>query len=80
MPDLLPQINAVFQEVFGDDELQVERHTTAADVEGWDSLQHVSLMIAIEARFGVRFTSAEVAELKDVGQLVDLVRSRLPGA
>jgi acyl carrier protein len=73
----LERINDVFRNVFEDDELSIGRHTTAADVEGWDSLAHVTLLINIEKEFGVKFSSAEVASLKTVGDLEDLIEFRL---
>jgi acyl carrier protein len=73
MSDSLERLNEVFQEVFDDDELAVSPSTTAEDVEGWDSLMHVTLMIRVEKAFGIKFTSAQVAGLKNVGQLVELI-------
>jgi acyl carrier protein len=72
---VLDELTSVFQQVFDDDELVVTRATTAADVEGWDSLTHVTLMLGIEKRFGIRFKSAQVASLKNVGEMADLVES-----
>jgi acyl carrier protein len=69
----LDHLKAVFQQVFDDDELVVTRDSTAADVEGWDSLTHVTLMLAIEKRFAIRFKSSQVASLKTVGELADLI-------
>jgi acyl carrier protein len=73
------QLQAVFRDVFDDDELTVNRHSSAADVEGWDSMMHVSLMINVERVFDVKFSTTQVASLKDVGELVDLIESRLAG-
>lgn len=70
---LLHQVNAVFRDLFEDDELLVDRKTTAADVPGWDSLMHVRLILGMEKAFGVRFTSSEVGSLKNVGDLLDLL-------
>jgi acyl carrier protein len=78
MRDALQKLNEVFQEVFDDDELVVTLETTAADVDGWDSLMHVRLIICIEKAFHVRFSSSEVAALKSVGDLVDLITGKLP--
>ncbi|MBX3161001.1 MAG: acyl carrier protein [Deltaproteobacteria bacterium] len=69
----LDELAPLFRQVFDDDELTVTRATTAADVEGWDSLTHVTLMLAIEKRFKIRFKSSQVASLKDVGELADLI-------
>ena len=69
----MQRVEDVFQDVFDSDQLTIGRETTAADVEGWDSLMHVRLVIAIEKAFQVRFTSSEVAALATVGDLVDLL-------
>lgn len=71
--DNLARINEVFCEVFEDDDLKVTRSTTAADIAAWDSVMHITLMMAIERAFKVRFKSADVAGLKNVGELVDVV-------
>jgi acyl carrier protein len=71
--DVMQRVEEVFQDVFDSDQLTIGRETTAADVEGWDSLMHVRLVIAIEKAFQVRFTSSEVAALATVGGLVDLL-------
>jgi acyl carrier protein len=76
MESTLARLNAVFQEVFDDDELEVSRETTAKDVEGWDSLMHVTLVINVEKAFKMKFRSSEIAGLKTVGDLVDLIEQR----
>ena len=63
--------------MFEDDELEINAQTTAADVEGWDSLAHVTLMINVEKRFGVKFRSSDIARLKRVGELMDLINAQL---
>jgi acyl carrier protein len=73
MSDILTRLNSIFQDVFNDDELAVTDRTTAQDVEGWDSLMHVTLLVNVEKAFGLRFTSSEIASLKNVGELVDLI-------
>ena len=77
MSQTLSQLNEIFQDVFDDDEIDVSRETSARDIEDWDSLMHVNLVLAVESKFGVRFTSTEVAALKDVGELNDLVEKKL---
>lgn len=78
----LSRINDIFKQVFDEDALEVDRATTAEDVEGWDSLTHVNLMLNVEKAFGIKFSSAQVASLKDVGELVDftdkLVAAKTP--
>jgi acyl carrier protein len=69
----LEKLNEVMCEVFEDDDLVVSRATSARDVAAWDSVMHVTLMIAVERAFGVRFKSGNVAGLKNVGELADLI-------
>ncbi len=76
MNNRMDRLTEVFREVFEDENLRITRDTAAGDVEGWDSLMHVTLIINVEKAFGVRFTSAEVAGLKNVGELLDIVDSR----
>jgi acyl carrier protein len=73
---ILEQLQSVFRDVFDDDELTINRDSSAEDVDGWDSLMHVSLMINVERVFGVKFSTTQVASLKDVGELIDLIESR----
>ena len=75
--DTLPRLNAVFCEVFEEDDLSISRATTAKDIPAWDSVMHVTLMIAVERAFKLRFKSGEVAGLKNVGELIDLIDRRL---
>lgn len=77
MSNTLTQVTQVFHDVFNDDELVVSRTTSAKDVADWDSVMHVSLIIAVEKSFGIRFTSSEVGRLKNVGELVDLIDSKV---
>jgi len=72
----LDRLTAVFHEVFEDDSLVLSRSTSAADIEGWDSMMHVTLMLQVEATFGIRLSSGEVTGLKNVGQLLDLIDAR----
>jgi acyl carrier protein len=62
--------------VFGDEELTLQRETTADDVDGWDSLMHVNLVVAVENDFGIRFAVAEMASLANVGEWIDLIESK----
>lgn len=68
---------AVMRETFGDARLEVSRETTADDVSAWDSLSNVELMLALEAKFAVRFYTGEIARMRNVGELVDRIASHL---
>lgn len=82
MDELRSQLQAIFCDAF-DDAVQIDDETSAGDVEGWDSLMHINLIIAIEKRFGVKFATAEIGALKEdgqtVGALLQLVASKLDG-
>lgn len=71
--DIEGRVNGIFQDVFSETNLTVGRQTTAADVEGWDSLTHINLIVAVEKEFRIRFTTAEVMRLKNVGELIDAI-------
>lgn len=76
MNETIDRLNGVFQQVFDDDEIEITPATTAKDVEGWDSMMHVTLMINVEKAFGLKFSSSEVASLQRVGDLVDLIEAK----
>jgi acyl carrier protein len=78
MEDRLERLNQVFRDVFDDDELNITRQTTAKDVEGWDSLMHVTLVVNVEKAFKVKFSSSEVAALQNTRELLDLINARSP--
>lgn len=67
------QVKDIFRDFFDDTDLDIGPETTAADVEGWDSLTHIDLIVAIEKAFKIRFTTAEVTGMNDVGDLINLV-------
>ncbi|MSQ01894.1 MAG: acyl carrier protein [Myxococcales bacterium] len=69
----LEKLGDVLRDVFEDDDLVVTRTTSAREIVAWDSVMHVTLMISVERAFGLRFKSGNVAGLKDVGELADLV-------
>jgi len=71
--DIYKRLNEVFQDVFDDEELTVNDDTTASDVDGWDSLSHISLLAAIEDEFDIKFDMKAVQGLKNVGAMVDLI-------
>ena len=67
------RLNEVFRNVFDDDDIEVNRETTADDIEDWDSLEHINLVSAVEKEFGVKFTMAQVVGMKNVGEMVDII-------
>lgn len=67
----------IMRETFERDDLEVTRDTTAQDVEEWDSISHIELVVAIESTFGIKLRTGEIAGLKNVGQLHDVIASRV---
>ena len=76
MSDTKSRLQEVFRDVFEDDSIVIERTTTADDIEDWDSLRHVGLVVNVEAAFGIKFTSLEVANLANVGEMLDLIEKK----
>lgn len=68
--DTIQRVRDTMLDVFELDQLSITEATTAHDIEEWDSLSHIRLMVAIERAFKIRFTNAEIENLKDVGDLV----------
>lgn len=71
------KLNAVFQDVFDDDSITVNDATTANDIEDWDSLEHINLIVAVEKKFGIKFNMGEVNDFKNVGEMVDTIIKRI---
>ncbi len=70
-------VGEIMCDVFDLDELDYSDSLSAEDIEEWDSLSHISFMVSVEKRFGIRFTSAEIADLQTVGELVDKIVTRV---
>ena len=74
------KLTEVFREVFDDDEIVIGPETTAEDIFEWDSLSNIQLLVAVEKAFnGVKFNTGEVANLKNVGELVAVISQRTGG-
>lgn len=73
------KIRDLLRDIVDDDSLELTDVTTAADVEWWDSLTHLKLLVAIEEEWGLSFQVAELSAPENVGELVDMIRGKLPG-
>ena len=71
--NVLENLNDIFQKYFDDDSIQLKNDTSAVDIEDWDSLAQVGLVILIEKKFGLKFTSSEIEKLSNIGEMVDLI-------
>ncbi len=77
MDEIYERLNSVFRDVFDDDSITVNEDTTADDIEDWDSLNHITLIDAVESEFGVRFTMGEVSGMKNVGEMANIIKERM---
>ena len=75
--EVFERLNKVFQDVFDDDSIVVTDETTSADIEDWDSLEHINLVVAVEQEFGMKFNMNEVTTMKNVGEMVGIILSRI---
>jgi acyl carrier protein len=71
--DVLEQLQPIFEEVLDQPKLRVTRDSNASNTENWDSLAHIDLMEMVQQRFKVKFALGELQDLKDVGDLVDMI-------
>ncbi len=70
------RLTPIFRDVFNDDALVVTEGMTAAEVPTWDSLSNINMIIAVEKAFGVKFSIKDVRNLKNVGELLDLIKRK----
>ena len=70
------RLNRVFRDVFDDDTITVNAKTTADDIDDWDSLEHITLISAVEKEFGMKFRMGEISSMKNVGEMAGIISSR----
>jgi acyl carrier protein len=75
--EIYAKLTDIFRELFANDDIVLTPTTTAADIEGWDSFNHISVIVAVETRFGVKMSTGEIEKLVDVGALVAAIESKL---
>lgn len=66
----------IFEDVFDEDSIQLTPQLSAKDVDGWDSLTHIRLILTIEKAFKIKFSTSEIGKLENVGDLVALIQTR----
>lgn len=77
MRDILIELQPIFRDVMDDPKLVITRDSNAQNVRDWDSLAHINLISAIEAEFNIRFALGELQDLKNVGEMVDMMTKKL---
>lgn len=76
MPSTADRVHDVIRDVLLQPDLELTGATTAGDVEGWDSLAHISILFSLEQAFGIRFADSEMGSIQDVGELVALIEAK----
>lgn len=74
--EILKQVQDIFRDILDDEEIVLEDSTTADDVEGWDSLTHIQLIVAIEKQFKIKFTSKEILSWRNIGEMLDSIAAK----
>jgi acyl carrier protein len=75
--EIYQELTELFRELFSDDDLVLTPTTTANDIEQWDSFNHISVMVAVETRFGIKMKTSEIEKFADVGALVGTIEEKL---
>jgi acyl carrier protein len=75
-PEIYARLTKIFEDVFDDDSVTATPALSAKDVDGWDSLTHIRLMLTIEKAFKVKFSTSEIGKMETVGDLVTLIKAR----
>ncbi len=78
--EILAALTEILREVFEDPQLNPTPETTADDVPGWDSMNHINIVVEAERRFGVKFRTSEIEELRNVGDFVNLIATKMQAA
>ncbi len=71
--EIYEELTEIFRDIFDDEDIVLSNETTAEDIEDWDSLEQINLLVAIEKKFQIKFQLAQVSGLENVGAMVDLV-------
>ena len=75
--EIMEKVRRIFWDVFDDETLDINDSTNSSDIEDWDSLEHISLVVSMEKEFDLKFDLKEVNKLANVGEMVDLIASKL---
>ena len=75
--EIMEKVNGIFRDVFDDETLVITDSTNSDDIEDWDSLEHISLIISMEKEFDMKFDIKEVNKLENVGQMVDMIKMKI---
>lgn len=71
------ELNRIFREIFDDNSIQIRPEMTADDVHDWDSFNHINLIVAVETKFNIKFKTAELESLRNVGHLLEMIEKKI---
>lgn len=74
--EIREKLTGIFRDVFDNDDIEISDTTTANDIEEWDSLEHITLIAAVEKAFKMRFAMKEVSSMKNVGEMISILEER----
>lgn len=74
--DIQTEVQNIFRDIFDDEDITLQNDMTAKDVEDWDSLNHINIIVACEQKFSIKFTTKEVRELANVGEFLSLIEKK----
>ncbi len=74
--EILKQVNLIFIDTLDDEDVIIDETTTANDVDEWDSLTHIQLVVAIEKHFKIRFTAKEIQSWNNVGEMLNCIQEK----
>ncbi|MCR4658357.1 MAG: acyl carrier protein [Lachnospiraceae bacterium] len=75
--EIMEKVTEIFRDVFDDEELVILDSTNSDDIEDWDSLEHISLIVSMEKEFNMKFDIKEVNKLENVGEMIDLIMRKM---
>lgn len=75
--EIASKLTLIFRDVLDDESIELDDSTTASDIDGWDSLAHIRLVLTVEQSFGIKFSAKEVNAMKNVGEFVGLIELKL---
>ena len=75
--EVFNRLTKVFQDVFDDEEISLTDNTVSSDIEDWDSLNHINLVVSVEKEFGIKFSMGETQKMKNVGEMVSIIQERI---
>lgn len=74
--EILNEVQGIFRDILDNEEIELSNATTADDIDEWDSLTHIQLIVAIEKQFKIKFTSKEILSWNNVGEMIDCIASK----